>query len=190
MPTGVRVQINSRPAILEMKVRLPQLRLQRKGGQFSLKARPPQLDQRMAYPEVRIDQTEAFASLERHGIYSFARKQVAAGRAAVQQAVARWTRDGDLLADPRSGVTIPKSAEKVWERGRREVNVDYLPKAPPKIDVLPGRVEFQFIPGAVKVDKQPETLRAHLSWGHVECRLVQRPMVELSVVGQLVDRTA
>lgn len=123
-----------------MKIRLLQIGLEL-----------PRLDISTRFPRVHIDVRQAQADIGLKPIGQIAREQAARGHRVAWQAIAQIAREGDELARIEEGGN--PIAEQARRRGWRDlqVNIDVAPKHPVLVELEPGEVGVQLIPGQVRI---------------------------------------
>jgi hypothetical protein len=151
------VRIRTHRAALLIDQENPSYRLERDRGGFEMKSDPIRME---------LDNRAFFDSLGLKSIGGLADDLVQRGKEAALESTARYCREGDLLANPKSGgvseiilqrmtksidtmlVFIPEPPSVSWEGG--DVSIEYTPDRlrfdwsthSPKIEYQPYSIEF------------------------------------------------
>ena len=139
-----QLRLHIPPPRVEMKVQLPELRLN------------------WRLPAIRIDVRSSLEELGLQRQLTLARVYAERGRQAALRETARMAREGDALRDVHRGVNI---IEVTAERGQPripELNVDVAPKSRPAVEVILGTVEVDVLPGRVDVRVPFESVKVYL----------------------------
>lgn len=179
----LRLEITTRPARLDLSTRLPQVQVDYHPRSVRIESTPPELEIELELPRVEVDASKPWAELGLKPPLQFAAELAAAGRQAMDEAIATWAREGDALARIEGNVDIPTLAEeRAWPGDRRQINVDIAPKS--LIDVtVHGELEVDFSPGQVDVDVEFEPVLISWRRGAVQSYLAQKAAIEIRVVG-------
>lgn len=172
-------------------------RLERKSNPARMEIRQKQalLEIETEKPKIKIDQYEAFASAGRKNNLDLAVEIAQVGYQRVMEYIAEKAEEGDRLAaihikeDP-----IVEFGEKAVYVQQREFNIDFIPKARPKITVEEGEVKVELAGGSnaffdkVKINFVPHTYDTKYIPGKVNIYMIQYPSVEIEYVGNNIDQ--
>lgn len=183
--TDARIGIETIPARLERKSNPARMEIKQKQALLEIET---------VKPRIKIDQYEAFASAGRKNNLDLAVDIAQEGYKQVMEYIAKKASDGDRLAaihikrDP-----IVEFAERD-SYVKRDFNIDFIPKARPKITVEEGEVKVELAGGPnaffdkVKINFVPHTYETKYIPGNVNIYMEQYPSVDIEYIGNNVDQ--
>ncbi|MGI6566596.1 MAG: hypothetical protein GX341_05410 [Firmicutes bacterium] len=173
-----RIGINHVPSQLEISCPMADMKIQQELGQLEIKREPP---------AVKLDLKEAFGDLgmKRPDLLAEAAKWEAVQR--FHRGLDRVVAEGDRLSRIELGghPLIDIVRENVNQQ--RELNITAAPKARPRVEVVGGGFSYQYHPGGVHIDVEPQSPEIRYYPGKVEIYLLQEPGVDMEVVGVNID---
>lgn len=155
------------PSKLEMRSQRAQLELRQEHAKIRINTE---------LPRVEIDQSECFASAGLKKPIDLSRELAQMAQQQVLEYIGKIASDGDMLAAiEQGGNPIADIAERD-SYVEHEFNIDFIPKAKPKITVTGGIeinadenpegsynwVEGNYIPGNLNISYTPEKLRIYM----------------------------
>lgn len=167
--TWAEIKIKSRPAKMEIKQEL---------GQFEMKREPPQ---------VKLDLKEAFGDLGLRKPDQVGKNLWNKGWQKYSLGLARVVSEGDRLGRIELGghPIVEIARENFTEH--KELNVEALPKNPPRITEWRGDLSLKYRLGGVEVEFIPNFPELEYRPGSIEVYWLQEPWIEMEVVGSNVD---
>ncbi|MDO4800405.1 MAG: DUF6470 family protein [Bacillota bacterium] len=120
----------------------------------------PRLEMERTAPQIRIDQSETFASAGLKSPSRLLADHVAYARQMAMQGMARIASDGNQMIDIHTGTdAIAAQADyNAFGMFENEFGYGVIPSVPPRIEVVPGSITYRFIPGHVENHTIPGTL--------------------------------
>lgn len=183
--TDARIRIETMSAALERKSN---------NAKMEIKQNHALLEIETVKPKIKIDQYEAFASAGRKNNLDLALENAQIGYEKAMQYIAQKAADGDRLAaihiksDP-----IVEFAERA-SYTKRDFNIDFIPKARPKISVEEGEVNVQLAGGpnaffdSVQINFVPHRYDTNYVPGKVNIYMEQYPSVDIEYVGNNINQ--
>ena len=144
-----QIQIETRPAKLGLQIDKPQQSIEQPKASIQQSQPAAILDIRRTQPTLTIDQTEAWASMERKHILRAMDEFAKEGLSAVQEGMARRASEGTQMMRIEDGGEAIQNIAK---------NNAYPPPADINVRFLLGRfgVEFSIEPGTTDIHVEPQ----------------------------------
>ncbi len=173
-----RIGINHVPSQLEISCQRAAMEIQQELGQIELKRVPP---------AVKIDLKEAFGDLGMRKPDQAAQKATQDAWRTYYRGLARVVQEGDRLSRiERGGHPLIDILRENFNQ-QKELNVTAAPKARPKIEMVGGELYYHYHPGGVSIEVQPQPPEIRYHPGKVDIYLLQKPRLEIEVIGVNVD---
>lgn len=156
---------------------------------YNLQTRNPKIDMEITQPKVKIDQTKPLAEIGLKNIFDFTSSNVQKGRQAAFRGIGKIAKQGDELARIEMGSNIIASQAEynAFEQNKKEVNIDFIPKSRPKIELKEGKVNINVQEGEVDIQSKPQDVNLNLNRGKVEIYLRQKPFIDIEYIGNHLD---
>jgi hypothetical protein len=172
------IGINQTAAQMRVHSRLADLDIKQELGQFEINAQPPQ---------VKMDLKGAFGDLGMRKPDQVAEELKAQAWQRFGEGLGRVVAEGDRLGRIElGGHPIVEIARENFAE-HKELNVQALPKQPPRISSLGGELSLRYHLGGAEISVSPNFPQIKYSPGSIEIYLLQEPWIEIEVVGSNVD---
>lgn len=166
--TYARIGIERTPFRLEMESQQAKLEFRQKHAKINIDTE---------LPRIEIDQYECFASAGLKGTSDLAREAAQRGYQQAIEYIGKVAADGDMLAAIENGGNPIADIAARDAYPQHEFNVDFIPKARPKITVRGGikfdpernaegannGVDGTFIPGYLNIKFTPSRIRVYMA---------------------------
>lgn len=160
----MRIQLDIQYPSLDIRTAQPYVTLKRQDGTITISSRGPELS---------IDNKASWEDLG-YGDYRYIMKQGAErGRAAVLDAIAQWSADGDRYARHMDAATYAQMAAERNAEGEVELNVRCAPRPRPQIAV-DYDLTIRGYPGSVEVTAHMAAPSSQLQPGSVTITALRR----------------
>lgn len=156
---------------------------------FNIQTKKPKIDMEITQPKVKIDQSKPLAEMGLNDIFDFIKTNVNRGKQAALGGIGKIVQQGNELARIETGVNpIPSQARyNAFDQFKKEVNIGFIPKSRPEIDLDEGRVNIDLERGEVDVKSKPQKVNLNYSLGKVEIYLRQKPFIDVAYTGNSLD---
>jgi len=163
-----KIGIERTPSKLEMESRMARLELKQKHAKVNI---------RTELPRVEIDQYECFASAGLKKPIDLSREAAQRAYQHVLEYIGKVAEDGDRFAAMELGGSPIADIAERDAYPEYEFNIDFIPKARPKITIKGGDVQIdpernsegvnngvegKFIPGDLKINYTPTRIRVYM----------------------------
>ncbi len=181
--TDGKIGIETTPAKLEITKRDARLSLRRNHVEIRMKTE---------HPKVEIDQYEAFASAGLKNSLDLAKEAARKGYRQVMEFIAKYARDGDMLAAIENGGNPLADIAERDAFPTDEYGLGFIPQAGPdfkvhgnlKIDAAAAKPEAS---NGIWSEYEPGEVNINYTRGKVNIYLKQRPSINIEFRGKNVD---
>jgi hypothetical protein len=181
--TYARIGVERTPRRLEIETQRARLEFRQKHAKVNMD---------IELPRVEIDQSECFASAGLKGPVELTREAARRGHTQVIEYIGKTAADGRMLAAIERGGNPLKDIVVRDAYPQKLFNIDYIPKARPRITVTGGvqydpernsegvnnGVEGTFVPGRIDIRVEPSRVRIYME---------QYNSISISYKGKYVD---
>ncbi|MCT4566294.1 MAG: DUF6470 family protein [Maledivibacter sp.] len=156
---------------------------------FNIQTENPEIDINITHPKVEIDQTKPLAEMGLQDIFDFIKNNASRGRQAALNGIGKIASQGNELASIETGSNvISRQAQyNAFKQYKREVNIDFIPKSRPEIDLREGIVNINLEEGEVEIDNEPQEVNLNFNKGQVKIYLRQKPSIAIEYIGKNLD---
>ncbi|ADG83628.1 DUF6470 family protein [Thermincola potens] len=173
----------------QIGINYAQARMDIRTGQADMQliTAPPEMEIKIDYPRVHIDQTQALADIGYKKVIALEAEQAHEGQATVLSGIERVAREGDSLARS-AGRGTALIADIAWQNSfdNRDYNVAAIPHTPPKI-WFTGGININVRPGNVRLQVNPNFPEIKFAPGKVNIYLEQEPLLKIETTGTYLD---
>ncbi|HHV94531.1 MAG TPA: hypothetical protein GXX47_08370 [Firmicutes bacterium] len=173
-----RIGIDYVPSRLEINSRLAAMEIDQELGQMEMKRVPA---------AVKLDLKEAFGELGMKKPDQLAKAAAEKAWQTYYRGLDRVVAEGDRLGRIELGGHPLIDIIRENANQQQELNVTAAPKARPKVEVVGGEFYYRYHLGKVKVDVEPRGAEINYYPGKVHIYLLQKPRLEIEVIGVNVD---
>jgi hypothetical protein len=184
-------------------MRIPQVRIQTTKAQLGMESQkgflehvnPPQqqldiktnlvkVEIRSRAPQIRIDQTQAFAESGLKQPLALSQDNSAYSNQKMMESIGKIVDQGNqLMAIENGGNPIPEHAVyNAYDQFVREWNMVTMPRSRPRIDLIEGTVDIQVRGGDVVNNTRPSKVSFNYQPGKLDIYLKQKDSISMSVV--------
>jgi hypothetical protein len=156
---------------------------------FNIQTKNPEIDINITQPKVKIDQSKPLAEMGLNDIFGFIKNNVNKGRQAALNGIGKIASQGNELARIEAGgnVISRQAQYNAFEQYKKEVNIDFVPKSRPEIDLNEGKVDINLKRGDVSIQSKPQDVNLNYSVGKAEIFLRQKPFIDIEYIGNHLD---
>ncbi|NLY29766.1 MAG: hypothetical protein GX047_03960 [Firmicutes bacterium] len=174
-----RIGINHVPSKLEISCPMADMEIHQELGQMEIERVPP---------AVKIDLKEAFGDLGMKKPDQMAQEATRDAWQTYHQGLDRVVAEGDRLSRIELGGRPLMDILRENFNQQKELNMTAAPKARPRIEMVGGDFSCRYHRGGVSIDVEPQPPEIRYYPGKVEVYLLQKPRLEIEVIGVNVDR--
>lgn len=168
-------QLNIQPARLEYQSRRTEPVVSRERGGLQIRTTPARLE---------IDTFEASNSVM-PTVCTSVNRAAEKGKAAAQEATARYAREGrQLLAGKKGQDTLGEIFRQRMLQPDGSFELTFLPKARPEFTYVPAEMEMRFVMDRLHFDWRVREGETRFYPGSVELLITQMPSVEVEYTGE------
>ncbi|NLA59053.1 MAG: hypothetical protein GX855_09170 [Firmicutes bacterium] len=174
-----RIGIDHVPSKLEISCPMAVMEIRQELGQMEMERVPP---------AVKIDLKEALGDLGMKKPDQLAQKVTMDAWQTYHRGIDRVVAEGDRLSRIELGGRPLMDILRENFNQQKELNMTAAPKARPTIEMVGGDFSYRYNLGGVSIDVEPQPPEIRYYPGKVEVYLLQKPRLEIEVIGVNVDR--
>lgn len=156
---------------------------------FDIQTKNSKIDMEITQPKVNIDQSKPMREMGLKNIFDFIDTNVQRGRRAALSGIAKTVHQGNELARIETGSSPISSQARynAFDQFKKEVNIGFIPKSRPEINLDEGSVNINVERGEVNVQSKSQEVNLNCILGKVEIYLRQKPFIDVEYIGNNLD---
>lgn len=156
---------------------------------FKLQTKKPQIDMQISQPKVKIDLSKPLEEIGLSKIDNFIKANAQKYRQAALSGIKKIASQGNELAmiETGSNVIASQAQYNAFDQNKKEVNIGFIPKSRPKIELEEGKVSISLQKGKVDIQNKPQDVNLNFNRGKVEIYLRQNPSIDIEYIGNGLD---
>lgn len=183
------LKITTRHGLIGMNTTQGKMNIDYGKSNFRMETKNPKIDMNITQPKVMIDQTKPLAEIGIKKISDFIKTNAGEGKAVCSKGIARIVQQGNELARIETGNNAISSQARynAFDQYKKEVNIDFIPKSRPKVDLKEGKVDINLEKGEVSVQSKPQDVNLNYNAAKVEVYIRQNPFIDIEYIGNHLD---
>lgn len=156
---------------------------------FRIQTKKPKMNMEITQPKVKIDQSKPLAEIGLKKISDFIKTNAGKGKQVCSQGISRIVQQGNELARIETGSNAISSQARynAFDQYKKEVNIDFIPKSRPQVDLQEGKVDINLEKGEVSIQSKPQEVNLDYNVGKIEVYLRQKPFIDIEYTGNNLD---
>lgn len=178
------LKITSTPIKLSMTSQRARLEAQLPSPHVNMEQTPGSIQMHSQNIKVNIDTYEQRQSLGRRTNKDFLAYQADKGKAAAQDATARYVQVGNQMAQIQKGANIPDIiCMQMSSQMQPHTDLEAMPLPPPDISWTPGSLEMKYTPSSIEFEADIKKAKTNYVPGELAINVEQYPKVEIEYMG-------
>lgn len=178
------LKITSTPIKLSMTSQKARLEAQLPSPHVNMEQTPGSIQMHSQNIKVNIDTYEQRQSLGRRTSQDFLAYQADKGKAAAQDATARYVQVGNQMAQIQKGANIPDIiCMQMSSQMQPRTDLEAMPLPPPDIRWTPGSLEMKYTPSSIEFEADIKNAKTNYVPGELAINVEQYPKVEIEYMG-------
>lgn len=173
--TPIKISMTSQRARLEAQLPSPHVNMEQTPGSIQMHSQNI---------KVNIDTYEQRQSLGRRTNQDFLAYQADKGKAAAQDATARYVQVGNQMAQIQKGANIPDIIYmQMSSQMQPHTDLEAIPLPPPNISWTPESLEMKYTPSSIEFEADIKNAETNYVPGELAINVEQYPKVEIEYMG-------
>ena len=173
--TPIKISMTSQRARLEAQLPSPHVNMEQTPGSIQMHSQNI---------KVNIDTYEQRQSLGRRTNQDFLAYQADKGKAAAQDATARYVQVGNQMAQIQKGANIPDIIYmQMSSQMQPHTDLEAMPLPPPNISWTPESLEMKYTPSSIEFEADIKNAETNYVPGELAINVEQYPKVEIEYMG-------
>lgn len=177
------LEIRTTPIALSLKSNYGKLEYTRATAQMEISRQKGGLTIEHEFPKLNIDTFEARTSLYPTTVQSI-EQSAEKGKQAAAEAAATYTLQGKRCLEAPIGQELVTQfvAEAEASKVKTNIGLDFIPKAPAKLQYIPGEFHMRYEADQVQYDWRVTPIHFDVTRAHVDIQVAQYPDVQIKYI--------
>lgn len=174
--TPIKLSMTSQRARLEAQLPTPHVNMEQTPGSIQMHSQNI---------KVNLDTYELRQNLGHRTNQDFLTYQAEKGKAAAQEATARYVQVGNQMAQIQKGASIPDIIYmQMSSQMQPHTSVDAVPLPAPDINWTPGKLDMKYTPSSIEFEADLRNAMTNYVPGELSINVEQYPKVEIEYMGE------
>lgn len=186
----MRIVMNSTPAQIGIRTTPAKAERHTEHPKLDLETEHPRLEMQSTLPKIQIDQSQCFSEAGLKSPMELTEENASNAVQAMYESIGRIVDQGNQLTDIHLGVSAigEQAMYNAYDQFEHEFNLDTIPKSRPKIDLIKGTLNIEYIKGQVRATPRLGKIELNYTHGDVEIYMLQKNQLNIQVEGSNFDQ--
>lgn len=185
----MRITMQSTPALIGMSTNNAKLDMHTEHPKVEIETTQPRIEMRNEQPKVLIDQSQCFSESGLKSVFELTAENAQMASQLMYESVGRIAEQGNELANiqNKNNAIADQAEYNAYDQFKREFNLGTMPKSRPKITVVEGSTNAQYVKGTVDVKAVRGQIDMQYTPGKVDIYMKQMNQLNIQVEGSNID---